>query len=184
MPALASMTPLGLAWRDRLPVVLRDSPEHLAVIHSTMREVERLEAAIEQVRRQFFPQQADILLKVWERQVGITVEPPGWTIEQRRTAVVAQLRKMRSSPSGADWMADVSLLVGAGWTYAEHVPGDVTSPPADTVRIELPFPPTSGMYGLIERTLREMIPAHVDLVVTFSGGFVLDESQLDQEAMQ
>jgi hypothetical protein len=184
MPAESALTELGQTFRSWLPVALRDSPDHLAVLHCLAHEVERLEGSIETVRAQFFPQSADLLLKVYEAELGITVEPAGATLDERRSTVIAMLRRAKSDPSGITWQDNVTRLVGTGWSYAEHDPSDPSSPPEYTVRVTLPFAPSSGRYAQTERLLRDIIPAHLDLVLTFAGGFVLDESQLDQEALQ
>lgn len=168
----------------RLPAVFHDSPEHLAMVHCLANEMDRLDARIEIVRRQFFPQTADVLLKVWELMVRVTIEPVGVSVEERRATVLAQLRRMLASPQGRDWVANVTQLVGPGWSYEEHDPDDVGSPPENTVRIRLPFPPSSSSYARAEALIRDITPAHVDLEVGFIGGFVLDESQLDQEGVQ
>jgi hypothetical protein len=184
MPAESALTPLGVTFRSWLPVILRDSPDHLAVLHCCARELERLEAKIEQVRAQFFPQTADILLKVYEAELKTTIEPAGATLDERRQTVLAMLRKMKATPSGLDWQENVTRLIGAGWSYSEHDVDEPGSPPAYTIRVELPFPPSSSRYAQVERLLRDITPAHLDLLVVFTGGFILDQSQLDQEALQ
>lgn len=183
MPDPALLTPLGQSFRDSAPVVVRDDPDYLGVWHSTARELERLAAAVETVRAQLFPQTADVLLAAWEFLSRITVEPGGQTIEQRRATVMAMLLKSSASPAGSDWVANVTALVGAGWTYSEHIPGDPASPPEGTLRIHVPFAPDADLYMLTERLLRDITPAHLDIELTFAGGFVLDESQLDQEGL-
>lgn len=183
MPAIEALTARGQQWREWLPVRLRESPDHLAVLHALARECERLEEKIEQVRAQFFPQTADILLAAYEAELGTTIEPEGVALDERRQLVLALLARMRSSAAGRDWEADVTRMVGPGWTYEEHDPADPTSPPEYTVLVRLPFAPTSSRYAQVERELREMTPAHLDLQVQYSGGFVLDESQLDQEGL-
>lgn len=184
MPAESALTPLGQEWREELPVVLRDSPDHLAVLHSVCREIERCEAAIETVRDQFFPTRATLLLGVWERLLGLTAEPEGVSLEDRRLLVLVYLRKMRNQGSGTEWQQIVTRLVGPSWSHQEHDPADPDSPPADTLRVTLPFPPTSSVYARIERLLGIITPAHLDLEVVYDAGFVLDESQLDQEVIQ
>jgi len=178
------LTERGEVWRSWLPVVLRDSPDHLAVIHACAVEMDRLEAAIDEVRRQFFPQHADVLLKVWEFMLRITVEPEGVTIDERREIVLATLRRMRSTPEGRDWVDNVTALVGPGWIYEEHNPADPGSPPANTIQITLPFPPDSASYTRAESLIQDITPAHLDVVLTYTDGFLLDESQLDQELLQ
>lgn len=184
MPDPALLTDLGREFRDSAPVILRNSPEHLAVWHSYAKELERLEAKIEQVRAQFWPQTADILLGVYEAILKITVGGPvGATLEERRDLVLTYLRKLASTPAGSDWVANVTELVGAGWSYEEHDPANPSSPPADTIRVHLPFAPSSGRYAQTERLLRDITPAHLDIILTYSGGFILDQSQLDQEGL-
>lgn len=168
----------------RLPSVFRDSPEHLAMVHCLANEMDRLDERIEIVLRQFVPQTADVLLKVWEFMVRVTVEPSGLTVAERREIVFARLRRMLSSPQGRDWVSNVTALVGEGWSYEEHDPDDGGSPPDDTVRIRLPFPPGSSSYARAEALIEDITPAHLDLEVVFVGGFVLDASQLDQEGVQ
>lgn len=184
MPAESALTPLGLKWRSWLPTALRDSPDHLAVLHATARETERLEAKIEQVRAQFFSQTADVLLKVHEWQLGTAMEPVGQTLAQRRETVRALLLKQAGDPSGTSWQAMVTRLIGPGWSYEEHDPDNPLGPPADTLLVRLPFPPASDRYAQAERLLRAITPAHLDLVLSYVGGFVLDQSQLDQEGLQ
>lgn len=182
MPDPALLTERGELYRSWLPVIFRDSPEHLAVVHALAVETERLEDAIETVRLQFFPQTADVLLKAWEFELRTTVEPVGQTVAQRRNTVLALLARS-SSETGLDWQANVTRLIGPGWSYEEHIAGDATSPPANTVRVVLPFPPGSDLYTQTERLLRDITPAHLDLQLQFSSGFLLDESQLDQEGL-
>lgn len=166
-----------------LPPMYRDDPDIQAVITCYARESERVDDSIIELRNQLFPHLADTLLKAWEALVGTTLEPAGQTVEERRQLVLALLRRLRASAEGREWEDDVTALVGPGWSYEEHIPGDVTSPPADTLRIVLPFPPTSGSFAQIEAELRDITPAHVDLIVTSAGGFYLDSSQMDQEQM-
>lgn len=181
MPDPALLTPLGIAFRDSAPVVLRDDPDYLGAWHALARECERLAVQVELVRAQFVPDTADLLLKVWEVQVGTTVEPVGKTLADRRQIVKARLLMMTSDASGLAWQERVTTLIGPSWTYEEHDPDVPTSPPGDTLRVTVPFPPTSGRYAMVARMLEEVTPAHVDVVIVYSGGFVLDESQLDQQ---
>lgn len=183
MPAESALTDLSRTYISWLPTALQRSPEHRATCHARAKEIERLEGRIHEVRAQFFPTTATTLLGLWERLLKLTIEPAGKTLAERRTLVLVTLRAVASSPEGRRWVANVTSLAGAGWTYQEHIPGDGTTPPENTVRIVLPYPPGSLLYQQLERLIREITPAHLDLIVTFSGGFVLDQSQLDQEEM-
>lgn len=183
MPDPSVLTARGEQLRSTLPVILRDSPDYLALIHPFAMEMDRLDAAKESVRSQFFPASADMLLKAWEAQLGLPIEPPDLTLAQRRNLVFAYLRRQAGTPEGEVWVALVAALVGPGFTYEEHDVDNVDSPPAYTVRVTVPFAPSSGNFRRIEALLREITPAHLDLIVQFSGGFVLDESELDQEGL-
>lgn len=179
-PRMALLNALGVTYRAALPVVFRDSPDHLAVLNAVTKEAARLEAAIETVRLQFFPQMADILLKVWEAQLGTTVAP-GIPVTDRRNIVLTLLRRLSSTPSGLDWVANVTGLIGPGWTYKEHDPADGTSPPNNTIRITLPFPPSNTIYAQTETLIRAITPAHLDLQLFSASGMQWDRSQWDQE---
>lgn len=183
MPAESAITPLGWTFISWMPLALQRSPDHRAVAHCQAKELERLAGAIDEVRDQFFPQRAERLLGLWERILKLTVEPAGLTLEERRLLVIVGLRKQLTSAEGRWWVQHVGALAGPGWSYAEHVPGDPTSPPEGMIRVEIPYPPESLLYQQLERLIREITPAHLDLIVTFTGGFVLDRSQLDQEEL-
>lgn len=174
------LTELGETFRSWMPVAFRESPDHLAVIHAVSKEIERLEDSIEQVRAQFFPSTADVLLKLWEWQLGITVAPVGLTIEQRRELVEAGMLKLKGTPSGSDWKLNVDAIIGSGaWTYEEHPAGSPY-----TVRVSLPAPPASGTFLRTVALLRDITPAHMALDVVFEGGFVLDTSGLDIQTLE
>lgn len=178
------LTDRGRELLADLPPVYRDDPDIQAVITCYGRESERIDDTMVELRNQFFPQLADKLLKAWEALTGTTLEPAALTVEERRQIVLALLRRLRASSAGSEWELNVTVLVGPGWTYEEHVPGDPTSPPENTILIVLPFPPTSDRYAQTEALLRDITPAAWDLIVTFAGGFIQDESRLDQEEMR
>jgi hypothetical protein len=177
------LTPLGIEMRDSLPPVLRESPDYLAVIHSIAKECERARAAMEVIRAQFNPATATLLLSVWERITRQTVAPAGKTEVERQNAVTAHLRKMLTIGYGSGWEEQVTALIGVGWTYEEHIPGDESSPPEGTLRILLPFPPESSRYREAVREIREVTPAHLEIELSSGEGFILDESLLDLEEL-
>lgn len=176
------LTALGIQMRDALPPVLRDSNDYLAIIHALSRELERLEDSIEVVRAQLNPSTADVLLNAWEWMVKLPVGGAGETIDQRRAKVIGRLRKLLTQAEGQQWVAAITDLIGGGWTYEEHIPGDGSSPPADTLRITLPFAPDTDAYDGAVTQIRELTPAHLDIAWESAGGFILDESELDRDA--
>lgn len=177
------LTPLGEEMLEALPPVLRDSADYQAVIHAIAKETELAAEAMELVRRQFNPATADVLLGVWERVTRQTVEPAGSTISERQEAVTARLRKMLSVGEGSAWVQQVTALIGAGWSYEENIPGDLTSPPAGVLRIKLPFPPEGSRYTEAHDAIREVTPAHLELELEETTAFRLDQSELDVDEM-
>lgn len=181
MPDVALLSARGQLYRSWLPSVFQESPEHLAVIHALAREFDLLYDAIAQVRAQFFPQSADLLLGVWETLLKTTVAPAGATTDQRRATILALIRQ--SVAEGREWEAAVTDIVGPGWTYTEFVPHGSGTPPIYTILIVLPYAPSSDIFMAAEARIREITPAHIDLQIDSNEGFVLDESELDQEGL-
>lgn len=167
---------------DDLPPFLYDDPDVRAVIHCYARFADEADARAEEVRRQFFLDQADVLLGAWEASLGITVAPIGKTVAERRDLALTYLLSLAESSTGAEWEARLLDAVGSGYTYREHDADDPGSGPAYTVTISLLVPASSETFRRAERLLRRMTPAHLDLIITSdTSGFQLDNSQLDQE---
>lgn len=177
------LTALGLQMQAALPPALRDSNDYLGIIHPLAREIERLEGCIEQVRSQFSPSTADLLLPAWETQARLAVGGAGASTAQRQQAVVTQLRFALGESEGREWEARITEMIGPGWTYEEHIPGDGTSPPENTLRITLPFPPDGSAYNAALLKIREVTAAHLEIEFSPAGGFILDESQLDSQEL-
>lgn len=177
------LTALGMQMRDALPPVLRRSNDYLAVIHACARETDRLEQTIEQTRRQFDPASADLLLNAWETIVRLPVGGQGATVAQRQAKVELRLRKLIGTSEGREWEDQITEMIGQGWSYQEHDPADPTSPAPYTLKITLPFPPAGSAYADALAQIRDVTPAHLALTLDSGTGFVLDESELDIEAI-
>lgn len=177
------LTALGLAMIADLPARLRGSSDYQAVMHAGAREVEMLEASVEQVRSQFNPGSADLMLGAWEAETRLPVGGLGASIGQRQARVIVRLRKLLGVSEGLEWEQSITEIVGPGWTYLEHIEGDLTGPPASTLRIALPFPPAGSAYTEALREIREVTPAHLDIEFSSGSGFILDESHLDLEGL-
>lgn len=181
-PLETLITDRGWAMLDDLPPVLREDPDVRAVIHCYAREFDRLALTAEEVRAQFFPTQATILLRAWEASLQLTIDPVGWTDAERREEIALGLVRMVAGGTGGAWEERLAALVGAGFSYEEfdtQDPGNTV--PAHTIRITLPYPPTSDRFARIERALTLITPANTDIILQSTAGFLLDESQLDQE---
>lgn len=175
------LTELGRQMLDGLPVKLRGSSDYQAVIHAVSRELMLVEAAAEAVRDEFNPATSEFLLPAWEAETRLPVGGQGASVSQREAGVVAALRAVLGSGTGVEWEQRFRELTGAEPVYTEHVPGDSTTPPANTLRVTLPFPANGSAYDKALLNIREFTAAH--LAVEFNepdeGGFRLDESQLD-----
>lgn len=178
------LTALGQQMMAALPPVLQNSSDYEASIHAQTREIALLEASIEQVRAQFNPASADLMLGAWEAIVRLPVGGMGASVAQRQARVIQRLQKLLGASEGLEWEQAITSLVGTGWTYLEYLEGDPDSPPANTISIALPFPPDGPAYTEALREIREVTPAHLDIRFASSGiGFILDESELDLEGL-
>lgn len=124
MPRVDHLTELGRDFVNQLPVVLREDPDYLSLMHCSAREVERIESAIEWARAQANPLTADAWgLEQWARLLKLPLTQ-GELLAVQREKVVARFRALIADPSEAAWVARVSELLGAGthWTYERFVP--------------------------------------------------------------
>lgn len=133
------LTDSALRMLDEMPPYLGGAIDAQAVIGALSNEVGRFEAAAEVLRANFYPQTADDYLKVWESLLGLAIAPLDKTLAQRRNAVLSFMQSITSSGSGLDWQANLTRLIGTGWTYAEHDPGNPGSPDPYVVVVQIPF---------------------------------------------
>lgn len=182
MPDPALLTERGREWLESLPVPLRDDPDVQAVIHVQAREADRREEYLTAILDGFFPQRAaELGLRMWEVLLRLRVAPPGWTVQQRRDAVLAALRSLPEPQTGRGWERTAEKLVGQGFTYQEHDPAAPAEPPPYTILVELPFPAGAPQFEFARTVLRRITPAAWSLTITSGEGFTLDRSQLDQD---
>lgn len=118
---LGERAQMMLSW---LPTFFQTAPEYQAAMQGLGAELDRLEAARQRVIAQSRPETADILLDAWELVLVTSVAPPGVSLDDRRRRVMVQWAKLTHDPSGLGWRANVTLLVGTGWSYEEYVPPD------------------------------------------------------------
>lgn len=112
-------------------------------------------------------------LEIWERIVGLNEAPPNLTLQQRRDRVVAFRRQAKGQASGLAWEEAVTALIGTGWTYTEHIEGDVSTPNVHVVRVNLSVGSGTDEAEIAEKLLREITPAHIDLEINHGEGFQL-----------
>lgn len=181
MPDPALLTERGRRIRDSWPPIVRDDPDYLGIAHACARELDLMETRVTFLRAQLNPATAtaDGLLSVWEHFVTGVSEPVGHDEASRRVLLLAGLLKLRVVFGGTDWQDAIERLVGPGYTYEEHDPADLASPPANTIRITLPYSAISFMFGYAQAFIRAATPAHIDILFAAADGFVLDSSPLD-----
>lgn len=172
----------AMQWLEDVPPVLREDPDLQAIYYCSAKEAERLEARIEDVRAQLNPLTAtEAGLAIWEPLIRLAAAPGG-TVETRRTAVVGRIRSLAGDPSGRDWIRRVDAIVGLPWTYEEHIPGDGTTPPAQVLRIFLPWAASNPSWAQAVRLIREETPPELGIQYVSSEGFLLDVSHMDVDA--
>jgi len=107
-------------------------------------ELARIEQARQNLIQNFFPGSANTLLGFFEAELGLPVESQLLTLVQRQTAVLTLMQSLKQSGTGLDWENNVNTLVGSNWTYAEHDPNNLASPPAYTLLVKIPYVPSAG----------------------------------------
>jgi hypothetical protein len=172
-----TMTDTGLERVEDVPYFLRDDPQVRGLLDVMQRELDRVEALIENIRLQWFPQFTitESFLRMWEFNLGMPVAPPGLA-EEQRALLIATHRRKRTTAQGQDWVATLNEAFGAGvWDYTEdYLPY--------TVRLIIPYGSTDITALGILALARQITPAHLDLVVTYStgtaGGFIIGVSAI------
>lgn len=168
---------------SRWPPFLQDVPEFVAIAHASALAIEDAEAKLEQARDQRWPNTADIMLREWEAILGAPISPAGQTLTERRSTVLAYLQRLRGTPYRLTWNQKVAMLIGSVYTLEEHDPADPASPAAHVIRVKTPYAPGSAYYAQLFQALRDITPAHLEIQLVFTGGFLLDDSPLDVGAL-
>jgi len=160
-----------------VPGFMVEDPNIRAVLHVFAKEGERIEAALNEIRDNGIPARVTALGASWhERQLGLVVNPVGVSLTERRERIVAGYQTKQSA-YGSSWENDVTGLVGGtGWTYTEDAA-------TATVTVYLPWGALSDPFLRIKAQIVTLAswPCHLDLSVQSTGGFILDQSQLDNQ---
>ena len=142
-------------------------------------ELERIDDFLMELLHTSFPQNAtdaNGTLSIWEMTMGLPVQPEGMSEQDRRDALLARL-VARNADEGQDWTNAATLIIGPDWSYRENYPGP------DQLTVLIPFAPGTPEADRIEVMLRDITPAHLELIVTFSGGFIVGESEVGEDAI-
>lgn len=169
------LTAAGDRLMDMLPHYYETDPSTRTIMNAMGRELERLEAFIALIKRQWFPQFADDeygQLGLREELLGIPPEPSGISVEQRR-AIVRAYEQARVSGAGTDWILLLSIALGAQvWEHEEN------DPEGYDLHITIPFAEGSMTTGQVEALADQITPAHLQLVISYDIGFIVGISRL------
>jgi hypothetical protein len=101
---------------DSLPTLMRRDPTIRAIQNCSAYELTRLAKLIEVAKANMFPQTATELIPLFEAFWNIAPNPQ-LTTQQRRDVLIAHLRRVTTTGSGAEWEQNMSDLFGSQWTY-------------------------------------------------------------------
>lgn len=102
-------------------------------------EFDYFEEIMELFRQSCWPQRGTTNLALFELLLGLAVASPDKTTGQRVNSILAFYHRLKASGAGSSWEDSLTDLIGTAWSYAEHDPDDVGSPPEGTIEVTLPF---------------------------------------------
>lgn len=162
--------------RESLPVFYHEDPILLRIMQAWANEVDRLDDLLDRLQDGFVPALAsdDLgMLAIWEFITGLPVAPPDASVVQRRGKVLAVYRSMQGG-SAATYIEVLNAAIGSSdWELLRDTPSAFQ----DTLQV--PFDSTGYNAAQIAEIARRQHPAHRQLFVSYSDGWVLDASILD-----
>lgn len=170
------MTERGQELLETYPAFLRSDPVIQAVCNAEGEERVLIDAAVDELSRNLFPATADTQLHLWEASLGLPINPP-YPLAQRQQIVLAFLARALITGSGLDWEFVANQILGVVWSYSV---GGVNN---SELTIMIPYAPGSLRARVLERLLESTTPATMTINVTYTEGFILDESLLDDDLM-
>lgn len=149
-------------------------------VQAVANELDRKLAHVQKVQEGLVPGAAvddDLgLLSVWEETLGLPVAP-ALTIEQRNGKLSSALISSFAA-TGLEQYAALRAAIGHdGWDYQEDYPGP------QQVTITIPSSAGSAEAGRIKRLAERYLDAHLEVIMAYDVGFVLDDSLLDEAAL-
>lgn len=159
---------------DDVPPFEQTSRNIQAVLQVVANELARIDAARQALIQNFFPGSADVLLGLFESLLGLPVNPPA-SLASRQQLVLVYMQRLKSEGRGLDWVALITQAVGtANWNYQEHIPGNATTPAANTVAVNIP----QASAGFAWPFIRDITPAHLVVTEGYTGGFIVGVSNV------
>jgi Uncharacterised protein conserved in bacteria (DUF2313) len=172
------MTARGQALLEEQPVWRRQDQVTQAVCNAAGEEFDLLDEAIDTMQRNVIPATAEEFLALFEETLGVSVENPNATVEQRHATVMAYMSRLTMTGSGVDWERVASIFIYSGvWSY------EVSGTSHNILNVFLPYPAGSVQANLAEALFRSITPAVMTIQVSQGPGFDLDESPLDEDGL-
>jgi uncharacterized protein YmfQ (DUF2313 family) len=174
---LDPMPDRGVAMLETLWAPEQDDPSVLAIMRAAADELDEVVAVAEDARDQAWPHRATTLLPLHEAMLRVPVDPSGATLAQRQAAVrsAVQARKLGSR---RNWEARMNTVMrDQPWTYEENTPGP------GQLTISIPFDERAYNAKQAEALARRITPAHVQIVMRYSQGFIVGVSRVGQDAI-
>lgn len=146
---------------NAMPPYFSQDPTVRGILCACAHELDRVETIAEALRTGSFPEDASLrTLQYYEALFGLS--NTSLTIDQRRSDVVAHLRK-HVVAERIDWQDALASFIGSsGWQYAEQSPY--------TVLLTTPVDPTGLRTPVIAAYARAITPAHLQLIVNGAYG--------------
>lgn len=158
---------------------MQDDPFTRQVIDVAARELDRLEARGRDLVQKSYPHNADDTyrtLGLYERLLGLPVEPADVDLDTRRNVLLAHIRK-RQDGSGEQWAHLISTAIGnTPWSHQE-------GPGPYQITLRIPYTPGSYTAGQVAFLARAITPAHLDTVGGFNEGFLIGISEIGVDAL-
>lgn len=177
--ALDPLTPRAEEMLDTLSAYEQDDPAVIALMRAGADELDSVVETAETVRLHAWPHLADDsygLLSVHESMLRVPVAPDS-PLAQRQAAVKAAVQS-RKLGGRANWVARMNTVMrGQAWTYAENTPGP------GQLTITIAFALGSYSAGQAEALARRITPAHIQIVMAYSGGFPVGIGRVGQDAL-
>lgn len=177
MPASTALTERSIEVLRTFPGWAQDDPNIVAIAHVWAMEGQRMEDAADAITANAIPVTVTELGAAWhEKNLRLPVNPSGTTISQRVERIVAGYRS-RTNVSGLSWQADVTDLVGGpGWHYTEDSDDFLMT-------VYVPFGGSTEQFLRLQKQIPLLgsWPCHLTLSLQSEAGFILDQSQLDNQ---
>jgi uncharacterized protein YmfQ (DUF2313 family) len=176
---LDPLSPRAEEMLGTLSAYEQDDASVVAVMRAGADELDGVVDLAETVRDQAWPHRANDdygLLSIHEQMLKLTPEPDA-PLSQRQAAVKAAVQARKSGAKSL-WVSRMNTMMrGQQWTYEENTPG----PGQLTIRI--PFDPNTYSSAQVEALARRITPAHIQIILAYSQGFLVGISRVGRDAL-